>query len=145
LVVTPESVELIQAFTEGASDEVRYEALKHAVNARFSRVFEAKKGQGVAMHLYALYSLAHYKGSGVPAIFQDKTFEEFILDPSFCASTLSNKMGVEILCPTPCRDYGIGYAIDRNKIAFTVTSKHLQPEKLICVLQQCLLEIGKLL
>ncbi|MEG4395136.1 choline/carnitine O-acyltransferase [Microcoleus sp. BROC3] len=145
LVVTPESVELIQAFTEGASDEVRYETLKHAVNARFSRVFDAKKGQGVVMHLYALYSLARHKGSGVPDIFQDKTFEKVILDPSFSASTLSNKMGVEILCSTPCRDYGIGYVIDRNNIAFTLTSKHLQPEKFIDILKQCLSEIGKLL
>ena len=97
------------------------------------------------MHLYALHSLARHKGSGVPDIFQDKTFEEVILDPSFSASTLSNKMGVEILCPSPCRDYGIGYVIDRNKIAFTVTSKHLQPEKFIDILKQCLSEIGKLL
>ncbi|MEG4484231.1 choline/carnitine O-acyltransferase [Microcoleus sp. D2_18a_B4] len=145
LVVTPESVELIQAFTEGASDEVRYESLKRAVNARFSRVFDAKNGQGVVMHLYALYSLARHKGSGVPDIFQDKTFEEFILDPSFSASTLSNKMGVEILCPSPYRDYGIGYVIDQNKIAFAVTSKHLQPEKFIFLLKQCLLEVGELI
>ncbi len=145
LVVTPESVELIQTFTEGASDEVRYEALKRAVNARFCRVFDAKNGQGVVMHLYALHSLARHKGSGVPDIFQDKTFEEVILDPSFSASTLSNKMGVEILCPSPCRDYGIGYVIDRNKIIVTVTSKHLQPEKFIDIVKQCLSEIGKLL
>ena len=97
------------------------------------------------MHLYALHSLARHKGSGVPDIFQDKTFEEVILDPSFSASTLSNKMGVEILCPSPCRDYGIGYVIDRNKIIVTVTSKHLQPEKFIDILKQCLSEIGKLL
>ena len=145
LIVTPESVELIQAFTEKASDEVRYGALKHAVNAHLWRVFDAKNGQGVVMHLYALYSLARRKGSGVPGIFQDKTFEEVILDPSFSATTVSNKMGVEIVCPSPGRDYGIGYVIDRNKIAVTVTSKHLQPEKLLSVLQQCLLEVGKLI
>lgn len=145
LVVTPESVELIKAFTEGASDEVRYESLKRAVNAHLWRVFKTKNGQGVVMHIYAFYSLARHKGSGVPDIFQDQTFEEAILDPSFSASTVSNKMGIEIVCPSPCRDYGIGYVIDRNKIAVTVTSKHLQPEKLLSVLQQCLLEVGKLI
>ena len=145
LVVTPESVELIQAFTEKASDEVRYKALKRAVNAHLWRVFDAKNGQGVVMHLYALYSLARRKGSGVPDIFEDKTFEEFILDPSFSASTVSNKMGIEIVCPSPCRDYGIGYVIEQNKIAFNVTSKHLQPKNFIDIVKQCLLEIGKLL
>ncbi|WP_254174000.1 choline/carnitine O-acyltransferase [Planktothrix pseudagardhii] len=145
LVVTPESVELIQAFTEGASDEVRYRTLKRAVNAHLWRVFNTKNGQGVVMHLYALYNLARYKGSSVLDIFQDKTFEEVILDPSFSASALSNKMGVEIACPSPCRDYGIGYVIDRNKITFAVTSKHLQPEDFIALVKQCLSEIGKLL
>jgi hypothetical protein len=138
-------VELIQAFTEGASDAVRYSALKGAVNAHLWRVFDIKKGQGVVRHLCALYSLARHQDSSVPDIFQDKAFVEFILDTKIDTSTIGNTKGIELCCCTPAHDYGIGYTIARNNIAFVVTSKHLQPEKLIDILKQCLSEIGNLL
>lgn len=145
LVVTPESVELVQAFTKKASEAVRYSALKYAVNAHLWRVFDTKKGQGVYSHLLALYSLARYQGSSVPDIFQDKAFVELILEPKIGASNIGNEKGVALCCRSPTRDYGIGYIIERNKIAFSVTSKHLEPEKFIEILKQCLSEIGKLL
>lgn len=145
LVVTPQSLEVIQAFTEGASDEVRYSALKRAVNAHLGRVFDNKNGQGVVAHLRSLYSLAHHKGCSIPDIFHDKAFVEFVLEPTIDATTIGNRKCVELCCCTPARDYGIGYILERNKMVFTVTSKHLQPEKFIEIVQQCLSEIGKLM
>lgn len=145
LVVTPESVELVQALTKKASEAVRYSALKRAVNAHLWRVFETKKGQGVYCHLYALYSLACAQGHSVPDIFQDKAFLECVLESKISASNIGNEKDVELTSRSPDLDYGIGYIIERNKIAFSVTSKHLQPEKFIEILKQCLSEIRELL
>lgn len=143
--VTPQSLDLIQAFTEQASDEVRFSALKLAVNAHLQRVFDAKKGRGPIQHLHALYRLAHHQASSIPEIFQDQTFLDFIIDPIIDVSTTGNSIGTELCCITPPRGYGIGYIIDCNRITLTVTSKHQKPEKLISVLKQCLLEVGELI
>jgi Choline/Carnitine o-acyltransferase len=142
---TPQSLELIQTFIEQASDEVRYLAFKRAVNAHLRRVFDAKNGQGPVQHLHTLHRLACHQASSLPDIFQDKTFTDFILDPTIDVSTTGNRIGTELCCITPPRGYGIGYIIDCNHIAFTVTSKHQNPEKLISLLKQCLLEVGELL
>jgi hypothetical protein len=143
--VTPEFVELMQTFTKQASDEVRYSALRRAVNAHLRRVYDAKNGHGPIQHLHALYRLAHHQASSVPDMFLDNTFIDLIMDPIIDVSTTGNRMGTELCYITPPRGYGIGYIIDCNHIAFTVTSKHQKVEKLISLLKQCLLEVGELI
>ncbi|MCC5637002.1 choline/carnitine O-acyltransferase [Nostoc sp. CHAB 5844] len=143
--VTPQSLELIQSFNEQAPDEERYLAFKRAVNAHLRRVFDAKKGQGPIQHLHALYRLAHHQDSSLPDIFQDKIFNDFIIDPIIDVSTTGNRIGTELCCITPPRGYGIGYIIGRKRITFTVTTKHQKAEKFIYILKQCLLEVGELI
>ncbi|MDB9513161.1 choline/carnitine O-acyltransferase [Kamptonema animale CS-326] len=144
-IVTQQSIALIEAFTENSSEEVRYSALKAAVSAHLWQVLHNKNGQGAIQHLHALYNLAHHQNGSVPDIFQDKAFLEFIFDSSIEASNIGHTSGIALSCIRGNRDYGISYIIEPNKIVLSVTSKHLQPEKLISVLQQCLLEVGNLI
>ena len=78
-------------------------------------------------------------------MFLDQTFTDFIIEPIIDVSTTGNRMGTELCCITPPRGYGIGYIIDCNHIAFTVTSKNQKAEKFISLLKQCLLEVGELI
>ena len=145
-VVTPESVRLIQAFTEAIPNQARYSALKLAVAAHVARQLACKQGQGIERHLFALYTLARYQDS-VPGIFLDKAYTELFSQPVLCTSSLAAKMGLAVFCfgPVVSHGYGVGYLIGCDTITFCVTSKYRQTEKYIQHIRHCLSEMEELL
>jgi len=145
--VTPEFVELIQAFSEPTSDEVRYLTLKRAVMAYVWRLFDCKKGEGVHRHLWALHTLARYQGDVLPDIFLDKAYTELFSKSGITIVSLPGEMGMELVCGSAWDYYAhdIRYVMEREKISFTVASKCWDTEKFIQILKQSLLELGKLM
>ncbi|MFP5272837.1 choline/carnitine O-acyltransferase [Coleofasciculus sp.] len=145
--VTPEFVELIRAFSEVTSDEVRYLTLKRAVMAYVWRLFDCKQGEGVYRHLWTLHTLARYQGDVLPDIFLGKAYTEFFSKSGITIVTLPGEMGRELMCGSVWDHYAhdIRYVMEREKISFAVASKRWQTEKFIQILKQSLLELGKLM
>jgi carnitine O-acetyltransferase len=145
--VTPESVELIQAFSEATSDEARYLTLKRAVMAYLWPLFDCKQGQGVYRHLWALHTLARYQGDVLPDIFLDKAYSELFSKDGIMIVSGAGEMGRELIGGSAWDDYSyeIRYVMEREKISVTVASRRWQTEKFIPILKESLLEFGKLM
>ena len=143
--VTPESMELIRAFTDGDSGEAKYTALKNAVSAHVSRQKDCQQGYGVDRHLAALLRLARAQGI-MPKLFQDRGYT-VLVESVICTSSLAAGMGIDLFCFGQVVDngYGLGYIIKPDSITVNIVSKYQQTGEYIESLRQTLCDLKELM
>ncbi len=144
--VTPESVELGRILSTSATDEEKYAALKAAVSAHTSRLRACQQGYGVDRHLAALNQMAQLQGIN-PKVFQDRSYTDILTQSVLSTSSLAPGMGIDAFCfgPVVEHGYGIGYIIQPDTITLNVTSRYRQTGRFVELLQQALVELGKLM
>lgn len=102
--------------------EQRDEALRTAIKAHNAYMIACKNGNGVDRHLYGLKTLAIENQIELPEIFTDPSYgqsADWKLSTSHLGSADSRTFG---FAPVSSEGYGLGYKIDTDGMAFTVST-----------------------
>ncbi|KAF2858631.1 carnitine acetyl transferase [Piedraia hortae CBS 480.64] len=153
--VTLESVDFVKTFwAELPSPEDKVAALKRACEKHVKTTRMCAKAEGFERHLYALYCLWRREvgdalHGGVsplqPKIFADSgwsTLSTTILSTSNCGNPSLRHFGFG---PTSSQGFGIGYIIKDNSVSICASSKHRQTKRFVDALEECFLEMRRLL
>ncbi|KAA1120782.1 Carnitine O-acetyltransferase mitochondrial [Puccinia graminis f. sp. tritici] len=120
---------------DGADWNARLEKFKIAVKAHLSYSQQASQGQAVDRHLLGL-RLSLKPGEEIPALFRDPVYKEstsWTVATSPMPSENFNGFGYGAVVPD---GFGLGYAVNKESIRFTVTT----PTKNGARLKHCLQE-----
>ncbi|KAL6040289.1 carnitine O-acetyltransferase yat1 [Balamuthia mandrillaris] len=149
--VTPQSLAFTQSFTSAkATPAEKEDSLRKAVEAHTARMNEAKNGQGVDRHWFALKNLAFHKQQRlpryeIPALFLDPAYAKLsasVLSTSNCGTDSLDLFGFG---PVVSDGLGLGYMIHNDAIPITVSSFQNENQAYASHLRQSFLDIQSLL
>lgn len=123
----------------------KLQALRAATEYHSEGIKLAASGKGIERHLFALMKIAEKNGIPPPAFFSSAAYKKLnhtILSTSNCGNPSLRLFGFG---PVVQDGFGIGYIIRDSGLQFSISSKHRQTKRFAHVLNQTLIDMGKLL
>eukprot|EP00164_Ancoracysta_twista_P002396 GFYU01003174.1.p1 GENE.GFYU01003174.1~~GFYU01003174.1.p1 ORF type:complete len:660 (-),score=214.07 GFYU01003174.1:117-2096(-) len=149
-VIRPASLEskaFVEAFCNpDATNTVKKELLKKAVDKHSALTKDAVMGQGVDRHLFALRELAMKENPEVlPELFTDKAYS-VLGENMLSTSTLgSHALMLGGFGPVAQNGYGVAYFTDDDNIGYSATSYGMNTDRYMDEIKQALLDMQELL
>ncbi len=128
-----------------ATNDEKLAALRVSTEHHSEGIKLAASGRGIERHLFALMKIAEKKGIPTPAFFSSSAYKKLnhtILSTSNCGNPSLRLFGFG---PVVHDGFGIGYIIRDGGLQFSISSKHRQTKRFAHILNQTLIEMGKLL